>query len=129
MTAFRCRTSCGRRRWQSTALLYPDGRVPILSPVYDFHSLSIYAQYRHNALALSLNDERVAGRIRLDHFQRLAEPHGYSAQWTAEVVSATVDALRSAWQGDLRREAASRFEALDGHFAARLQTLPICAAM
>jgi serine/threonine-protein kinase HipA len=109
------------------ALVYLDGRTAQLSPVYDFHSLTIYSHYRYQPLALSLNDERVPGRIYLEDVQRLAEVGGVDAQWTADVVTETVNALRETWQKELRAEAEERFPALAAHYTQRLEALPICS--
>ena len=55
------------------ALTYPDRRTATLSPIYDFHSLTVYTRYQYGALALSLSGEVTASAIYLDSFRRLAE--------------------------------------------------------
>jgi serine/threonine-protein kinase HipA len=110
------------------ALIYPDGRTAGLAPVYDFHSLTIYDQYRYTPLALSLNGERAAGHIGLEDIRRLAERCGVDPEQSAAVAAAAARRLRAAWSGDLRDEAESRFPALARHFDRRLETLPICMA-
>jgi serine/threonine-protein kinase HipA len=110
------------------ALIYPDGRTPHLAPVYDFHSLTIYDQYRYTPLALGLNGERMAAHIGLDDLRRLAERCGVDPEHTARTAAAAAQRLREAWSGDLRQEAESRFPALADHFVRRLESLPVCAA-
>ena len=96
-----------------------------MAPVYDFHSLTVYTQYRYQQLALSLAGSRLPGEITVEHLRRVAEPLGYGAQWTADLVGSTVEALREAWFHGVRAEAASRFEALADHYTKRLDTLAI----
>jgi len=110
------------------ALIYPDGRTARLAPVYDFHSLTVYDQYRHTPMALSLNGERMPGHIGLDDLRRLAERCSADPEQTVQAALQTVHRLRTAWSGDLRVEAESRFPALARHFARRLESLPICVA-
>lgn len=110
------------------ALRYSDGRTPSLAPVYDFHSLTIYSQYRYTSLALSLNAKKVSAAIDLEDFRQLSERCGVDEEQTIETVSRAVHDLRTAWQGELRAEAEKRFDALAAHYVSRLETLPICTA-
>ncbi|MET7426858.1 type II toxin-antitoxin system HipA family toxin [Dactylosporangium sp. NPDC005555] len=109
------------------ALCYPDGRTPQLSPVYDFHSLTIYSQYRYQPLSLSINGQKAPNGITLDDFRRLADRIGQDAEATARAVGGTVERMRAAWVGELLDEARGRFEPLAGHYAERLRSLPISA--
>ncbi len=106
-------------------LIYPGGRAVDLTPVYDFHSLTIYSRYLFSPLALSLNEERVPSRITLDDFRRLADRSGADPDRTASVAVAAAQRLRTAWAGDLLAEAEARFPALAGHYRDRLRTLPV----
>lgn len=108
------------------ALTYPDRRTPRLSPVYDFHSLTVYQPYRYAPLALNLNGETMPSAIRVDHFRRLAEGAKADPDQTAQTVTETVVSLREAWESDIAAEAATRFEALADHYVRRLATLPLC---
>jgi serine/threonine-protein kinase HipA len=108
------------------SLIYSDGRTPSLSPVYDFHSLTVYTSYRYAPLALSLNGEVMASSIYYDNFRQLAEGNEFDPEKAVQVVRRTVDNMREAWSGDLRAEAESRFPALARHFTNRLRSLPIC---
>jgi serine/threonine-protein kinase HipA len=108
------------------ALSYPDGRTPHLAPVYDFHSLTVYATYRYQPLALSFGGERLPEQIRIREFQQLAQFCGHGAEWTADVVADAVNALRTAWLSGSRDETRSRFPALADHFERRMRELPIC---
>jgi serine/threonine-protein kinase HipA len=108
------------------ALIYPDGNRPSLSPVYDFHSLTIYSHYLYGTLALSLGGESLSSAVYLDNFRMLAENSGADSVRTVHVVRRTVDRLREAWSGDLRSEAEARFSALAHHFTSRIDSLPIC---
>jgi serine/threonine-protein kinase HipA len=108
------------------ALIYPDGRQPELAPVYDFHSLTVYTQFRYGQLALSLNDERTPNQVDVEDIRQLADACGYDAQRAADTVGRTVDALRTAWVRTVRGEAKARFAALADHIDRRLRELPIC---
>lgn len=70
----------------------------------------------------------MAGEIMMGHLIRLAEPHGFDAQWTSELVAETAESLRTAWTERVRAEAASRFEALADHYTRRLDTIPVLGA-
>jgi serine/threonine-protein kinase HipA len=110
------------------ALCYLDGRTPSLAPVYDFHSLTVYQQYRHSALALSINSERIASAVSVEDFRRLADYCGADPDLTVDLVSSTVQTLRESWHNELRAEALSRFDALAEHYSTRLNHLTICTA-
>jgi serine/threonine-protein kinase HipA len=111
------------------ALIYPDGRLARLAPVYDFHSLTIYNKYKYAPLALSLSDETVPSAIEHDSFRRMADRCGADPAETIGYVGEAVHRLREAWSGELRQEAKSRFPALAAHFTQRIEALPICAAV
>jgi serine/threonine-protein kinase HipA len=80
------------------ALIYPDGRTPM----YDFHSLTVYSTYRYQGLALSLAGQKAPGQVDLENFKVLAQASGFDAQWTEEIVGEAVDDLRR-WLGRRRR--------------------------
>lgn len=107
------------------AVTYPDGRTAELSPVYDFHSLTVYQRYRWAPLALSLAREASAPAIGLAHLRLMAESAGADPDGTVDLVRETVDRLRAAWSGELRQEASTRFDALAEHYTRRLDTLPL----
>lgn len=107
------------------AFRYPAGREVHLAPVYDFHSLTVYGQYRYDALALSLNGEVMAAHLGVEDFRRLAEHTGADPEATALDVQATVHALRDAWRNGIRAETEGRFPALAAHYEHRLASLPI----
>lgn len=108
------------------ALIYPDDVNPALSPVYDFHSLTVYSRFRYAPFALSLDGEVGSSTIYLDSFRRLADAADTDPEATVQLVTNTVDRLRAAWSGDLKAEADKRFPALSQHFSERLANLPIC---
>ncbi|MQA24942.1 MAG: type II toxin-antitoxin system HipA family toxin [Micromonosporaceae bacterium] len=107
------------------ALIYPDGRTPALSPVYDFHSLTVYQTYRYAPLALKLGGEEMPSHITVDHFRTLAQAAGASADATVTTVNKTLQALRDSWAG-LRDIAEGFYPALGRHFEQRLDKLPLC---
>ncbi|MBQ0893003.1 HipA domain-containing protein [Micromonospora sp. U56] len=111
------------------AIIYPDGRTPQLTPVYDFHSLSFYSRYRWAPLALSLDAETVPSAITPDHFRRLAERAGADPGRTVETIAEAVAQLREAWTTAVATEARSRFDALADHYTDRLATLPLCQSI
>jgi serine/threonine-protein kinase HipA len=117
-----------RRGLKNWALCYDDGRTPRLSPVYDFHSLTVYSQYRYQPLALSLNGQKTPSGITVDDFRQMADRIGQDAEATAGIVAETVERMRSSWAGDLLDEARGRFEPLAGHYGERLRSLPICGS-
>jgi serine/threonine-protein kinase HipA len=108
------------------ALIYLNGVTPSLSPVYDFHSLTVYTQYRYAPFALSLDGEVGSSTIYWDSFRKLADAAGADPERTVQVVHNTVERLRAAWSGELKAEADRRFPALSHHFSERLTSLPIC---
>lgn len=110
------------------SIIYLDGRTPSLSPVYDFHSLTIYSRYQFGQIALSLGGESAASAIYLDSFRRLAELSGYDPDRAADLVRRTISRLRGAWSEHLQLEAQTRFPALARHFEGRLSSLPVCAS-
>ena len=65
-------------------------------------------------------------RIRPEDLIALAETAGFSAQWTTDVIGSTVTALREAWRGEVRNEAARRSAPLEQHYTSRLGELAIC---
>ena len=109
------------------ALIYLDGRTPSLSPVYDFHSLTVYGPYRYAPMALSLNGQRLASAVGPDDLRWLADRAGADPDRTVEWAAEALDRLRKAWTEDVRAEAESRYPALAKHYSQRLDTLPIRA--
>jgi serine/threonine-protein kinase HipA len=110
------------------SIIYLDGRTPSLSPVYDFHSLTVYTRYQFGQIALSLGGESVASAIYPDSFRRLAELSGYDPDRVLDVVGRTVSRLRAAWSEHLQQETQTRFPALARHFERRLSSLPVCVS-
>jgi serine/threonine-protein kinase HipA len=110
------------------AVIYLDRRTPSLSPIYDFHSLTIYGRYLYSPLAFSLGGESISSSIGFDNFRRLAESCETDPDEAVQLVANTVTRLREAWSGDLREEANRRFPALADHFSRRLEALPICVS-
>jgi serine/threonine-protein kinase HipA len=110
------------------ALIYLDGRKPSLSPIYDFHSLTIYSHYLYGTLALSLGGESMSSSVYLDNFRALADNSGADPERTVYIVRRTVDHLREAWSRDLLPEAETRLPALARHYTSRLRSLPICTS-
>lgn len=107
------------------ALIYRDGRTPELSPVFDFHSLTIDRTNRYRALALTLGGEEMPSLVVADNFKRFAEHAGTDTDAVLSTVAETVHSLRTAWR-DVREEASGRFPALAEHYTRRLGELPVC---
>jgi serine/threonine-protein kinase HipA len=108
-------------------LRYPDGRTPELSPLYDFHSLTVYSAYQFQPLALALNGERMPTQLDADDLRSLAQRCHVDPERAVRAAAAAGERLRAAWSGDVREEARDRYPALADHYEYRLRTLPICA--
>ncbi|WP_306836203.1 type II toxin-antitoxin system HipA family toxin [Catenuloplanes nepalensis] len=107
------------------ALWYPDGVMPRLAPVYDFHSLSVYQRFRYQPLALSLAGEQMPEYLNVDHFRRLAEFVGADPDRIGQRVAHTVARLREVWEQDAHMETKRFFPGLADHYERRLRTLPL----
>ena len=110
------------------AFRYPVSREVELSPVYDFHSLTVYDRFRYAPLALSLNGEVMTPYISTDDFRHLADHSEADPDVTVEIVNEAVHDLREAWRVGVRDEAASRFPALAKHYEHRLASMPVAAS-
>lgn len=112
---------------KSWALIYPDGRHPVLAPAYGVHSDTVYQRSGDGPLALALAGEQLAGRVTRDHLHALGKRGGLARHSVDAVLNDTLAALREAWPA-VADEAQARFPALARHVGARLAQLPICRA-
>ena len=77
------------------SLLYPDGRIPILSPAYDLISTIPYIH--EDALALSFGDSRSFSEISPNQIRRFADTARIPASPLAQLVLETVENTVAAW--------------------------------
>jgi len=106
------------------ALLYPDGRHPRLSPVYDFVASMLYVPPLDDELALTLGDSRRFEAIRLDSFSLMAQSTGHSFAELSTWVQQAVERVRTVWSekaSELLFLPAER-QRLDQHMA----RIPLC---
>jgi serine/threonine-protein kinase HipA len=78
------------------SLLYPDARIPVLSPAYDFVSTLPYLP--EDRLALTFGGSRSLEGITLDQVRRLTDIAGLPLMPIVRIVRETVDATAAAWQ-------------------------------
>jgi serine/threonine-protein kinase HipA len=80
------------------SLIYPDGRVPRLSPAYDLVSTAYYMETdRFEDLGLRFGGSRDFERVRLQTFRRLGERLGVRGADLAEMAATTVDRTLEEW--------------------------------
>lgn len=78
------------------SLLYPDTRMPVLSPAYDFVSTLPYIP--GDKLALTLGGERSLDQISLDQIRRLTEKAAMPMDPVVRIVQDTAEATIEAWK-------------------------------
>lgn len=76
----------GDMHLKNVTLIYPDGRVPRLSPAYDLVSTVPYG-LEDNDLGLKLDRSRQADRVTMTSFRRLAQKVGAPEEPTIEAVA------------------------------------------
>jgi serine/threonine-protein kinase HipA len=80
------------------SLLYPDGRMPVLSPAYDFVSTLPYIP--GDTLALSFGGTKSLDGVTLDQVRRFADTARLPMKPLNDIVAETVEKTQKAW-GDL----------------------------
>lgn len=85
----------GDAHLKNWTLVYPDGRTPKLSPVYD--QVFTRAFLENDDLALTLGGERDFYRIDGDTFQRFAERVGAEPSAVGKAVKEVGERIRAAW--------------------------------
>jgi serine/threonine-protein kinase HipA len=90
--------SNGDYHLKNWSLIYPDGRIPRLSPAYDLVSTAHYlAADRPEDLGLKFGGSKDFHRVRLATFRRLQERLGVRGADLAEIAAATVERTLAEW--------------------------------
>jgi len=117
--AFNVLIGNGDAHLKNWSLTYPDGVHARLSPVYDLVATVTYL--KDQKLGLKLSKEDRFERIRLRHFERLAEKIGVPGERVTRIVRDTIQRAMAAWPQDSRDP--PRMEALRAH----VERLPLLA--
>lgn len=96
--AFNVLIGNGDAHLKNWSLTYPDGVRARLSPAYDLIATVTYIE--HDKLGLKLSGESRFERIRLQHFERLAEKVGAPAERVTRVVRETIQRAMATWPSD-----------------------------
>jgi len=118
--------SNGDYHLKNWSLIYPDGRVPRLSPAYDLVSTAHYlASDRPEDLGLRFGGSKDFHRVRLSTFRRLQERIGVKGVDLAETAAATVERTVAEWPrlAGLLDAAPRLQEAIDQSIAMRSKTI------
>ena len=118
-TAFNVLIGNGDAHLKNWSLIYPDGVHARLSPAYDLVATVTYID--GDELGLKLSGECRFERIRLAHFERLAEKIGVPAERVTRIVRDTVQRAMATWPADTHEPA--RMAALRAH----VERLPLLA--
>ncbi len=90
----------GDAHLKNWSLTYPDGVHARLSPAYDLVATVTYLNGQ--TLGLKLSGENRFERIRLQHFERLAEKVGVPGDRVTRVVRDTIQRAMATWPNDTR---------------------------
>jgi serine/threonine-protein kinase HipA len=85
----------GDAHTKNWAFIYPDGRNPVLSPVYDVVPTILYVA--NNNLGLNLGGSKAFSEIRLASFERLGRKIGWDGDRAVEQARSAVDRVQSNW--------------------------------
>lgn len=85
----------GDAHLKNWAVLYPDGKRPALSPVYDIVSTVLYMS--GDNMGLNLNGSKSFEAVSASSFDRLGYRTGYGAAEARQRVRDAVDRIRTAW--------------------------------
>jgi serine/threonine-protein kinase HipA len=86
----------GDMHLKNWSLLYPDGRVPVLSPAYDFVSTLPYIP--GDQLALSFGGSKSLNEITKDQVRRFTDTAGLPMRPVWDIVRETVERTVAAWK-------------------------------
>lgn len=118
--------SNGDYHLKNWSLIYPDGRVPRLSPAYDLVSTAHYlANDRPEDLGLKFGGSKDFHHVRLATFSRLQQRLGVQDADLAEMAAATVERTLAEWPRHAGKlDAAPRLqEAIEQSIAMRSKTI------
>lgn len=93
--AYTILTGNGDMHLKNWSLIYPDGRIPILSPAYDMVSTVPYIP--GDRLALTFIDTKEMKLCNLKHFEKLAENAGVPKKLVIDTAGETEELTREAW--------------------------------
>lgn len=88
----------GDAHLKNWSLIYPDGRVPTLSPAYDLVSTGPYDLGQPETLGLQFGRTRSFQRISRGAFQALQNTLQVADKDVLDIVDSTVDAFFTAWE-------------------------------
>jgi serine/threonine-protein kinase HipA len=86
----------GDMHLKNWALLYPDGRTPVLSPAYDF--VATFPYMTGDKLALNFGGSQSLNEITVDQARRFTDTAGLPASPVWEVVREVVQRTAAAWK-------------------------------
>ncbi len=86
----------GDMHLKNWSFVYPDGRIPELSPAYDFVATVPYIP--NDKLALSLSGTKDMAAVNQEHFRKLAKKAQVPEFLVMSTVKQTVDSTLEAWQ-------------------------------
>lgn len=86
----------GDAHLKNWAILYPDGRTAVLSPLYDVLPTVLYVA--NDNLGLNLGGNKDFDKVRPDSFDRLAARTGYGVEAARKRAAAAVDRVMAQWQ-------------------------------
>lgn len=87
----------GDMHLKNWSLLYPDGRVPVLSPAYDF--VATFPYIPGDKLGLSFGRGDSLDEITTDQVRRFADTARLPASPVQNIVRETMDRTEAAWRG------------------------------
>lgn len=86
----------GDMHLKNWSFIYPDGKIPELTPAYDFVSTVPYIP--NDSLALSLSGTKDMGSISLAHFEKLVKKAQVPEYLVLNAVKETVEAVHDIWR-------------------------------
>ncbi|MFE5644179.1 type II toxin-antitoxin system HipA family toxin [Rhodococcus sp. NPDC056516] len=93
----------GDAHLKNWSLIYPDGRIPTLSPAYDLVSTAPYAnEYAPDDFGLKFNGTKILDRVDRSSFEQLQRRLGVDTTEVIDIVDATVEMLAEAWRSGAR---------------------------
>ncbi len=93
----------GDSHLKNWSLIYPDGRIPTLSPVYDLVSTGPYASaHAPDDFGLAFGGTKLPERIGRRDFQRLQRKLDVASADVIDIVDETLEAFSASWEDGAR---------------------------